>query len=178
MKFYESRHMVLRRARKSVFPFVGVLILTATTMSGQSACDLDGNGTTNVVDVNRAVGMVIGSIPCTANVEGPLTCTIVTVQRVVNVVLGQPCVTYTSSQPRAVLLTWLPVTGAVGYNMYRSASPTSGYTKVNASLTTTATFTDSSVQLGQTYYYEVTAVDAFGVESDYSDSTTAVLPVT
>jgi len=61
-------------------------------------------------------------------------------------------------------------TTVVGYKMYRSeqsgsyTSPISG-----SSALTTAAFTDSTVQSGHTYYYVVTAVNASGVESPYSN---------
>jgi len=37
-------------------------------------------------------------------------------------------------------------------------------------------YTDSTVQSGQTYYYVTTAVDAAGLESSYSSQVHAVIP--
>jgi len=39
-----------------------------------------------------------------------------------------------------------------------------------------ASFTDSNVQTGQTYYYVATAVDASGNESVYSNEVPAIVP--
>jgi fibronectin type 3 domain-containing protein len=38
------------------------------------------------------------------------------------------------------------------------------------------TYTDSSVQAGQTYFYVTTAVDGAGKESAFSNQTQAVIP--
>jgi chitinase len=54
-----------------------------------SACDVNGDGVVNVVDVQLEVNMALGLSPCT-NPSG--TCTVVSVQRVVNAALGGSCV--------------------------------------------------------------------------------------
>jgi len=55
-----------------------------------------------------------------------------------------------------------------GYNVYRSTTQGSGYTKRNTSLLSTSDYTDNSVHNGITYYYVVTAVDTSSNESDDS----------
>ena len=153
------------------------LLLSNLASAQTGACDLDLSGGTNVVDVNRAVSMALGTLPCTASVEGPNLCTIVTVQRVVNAALGQPCVTYNSGT-QTVTVSWIPSTsvGAVGSNVYRATTPTGAFTKLNSAVATATSFTDTNVQLGQTYYYVLTAVDASGNESGYSSPVSAVIP--
>jgi hypothetical protein len=54
-----------------------------------SPCDVNGDGVTNVADVQLEVNMALGINPCT-NASG--TCTVVSVQRVVNAALGGQCV--------------------------------------------------------------------------------------
>jgi Abnormal spindle-like microcephaly-assoc'd, ASPM-SPD-2-Hydin/Transmembrane protein 131-like N-terminal len=77
----------------------------------------------------------------------------------------------------AVALNWGASSSAVaGYNIYRSSVSGSSYAKVNSSLVGGASFTDSSVQTGQTYYYVATAVDAGGNESVYSNEVPAIVP--
>lgn len=169
-----------RWTRKVLTQAIVLAFAASTSMYAQSsACDLDSSGSVNVVDVTSAVNMALGVSTCTANVEGPLTCTVVTVQRVVNAALGQTCVTYNSST-HTVTVNWTASTsaGVVGYNIYRKLSTASSFTKINTSVVTGLTFTDSSVQLGQTYYYVVTSVDASGNESAYSNQATAVIPAT
>lgn len=153
------------------------LLCSAASFAQSSACDLDSSGSTNVVDVTRAVNMALGTTACTANVEGPSTCTVITVQRVVNAALGQPCVTYNAGT-RSVLLTWLssPSAGVAGYNVYRRVGSTGTFTKINTSTVTSLAFTDRSVSLGTTYQYAVTAIDALGNESSLSTAATAVIP--
>jgi hypothetical protein len=76
-----------------------------------------------------------------------------------------------SAGAESVTLAWDPSAEPhIGYNVYRSdrsgvftALPLNG-----TSVVTTTSFTDSSVQNSQTYYYAVTAVSAGGLESAYS----------
>lgn len=74
-------------------------------------------------------------------------------------------------------LTWAASTSAVsGYNVYRSTASGTGYAKLNSGLVVGATYNDTTVANGITYYYVVTAVDSSGVESVYSNQATAVVP--
>ncbi len=74
-------------------------------------------------------------------------------------------------------LTWNASTSTVaGYNVYRSTVSGSGYTKINSSLITTLTYTDSTVQSGTTYFYVTTAVDSSGSESANSNEVIAAIP--
>jgi hypothetical protein len=77
----------------------------------------------------------------------------------------------------SVALSWNASTSTVsGYNVYRSTTSGGGYAKVNASLVSALSYTDSVVQNGTTYYYVTTAVDALGNESTYSNEISAVIP--
>jgi Abnormal spindle-like microcephaly-assoc'd, ASPM-SPD-2-Hydin len=62
-----------------------------------------------------------------------------------------------------------------GYNVYRAGVSGGPYAAV-VSASSGTTFVDGSVQSGQTYYYVVTAVDASGTESAYSNQVQAVIP--
>ncbi|MEW5807147.1 MAG: C25 family cysteine peptidase [Acidobacteriota bacterium] len=59
-----------------------------------------------------------------------------------------------------------------GYNVYRTTDLTKEYTKVNSSLIYGTSYTDTSVTNMTTYYYAITAVDAEGFESAYSNFNT------
>jgi hypothetical protein len=81
------------------------------------------------------------------------------------------------SGTHAVTLSWRANTSAVaGYNVYRGAAPKGPYTKINSALNSTATYTDASVQPGQTYFYMTTAVDKKGRESKFSNQVQVTLP--
>ena len=64
----------------------------------------------------------------------------------------------------------------IGYNVYRGTVSGGPYAKLDASLVSTKTYDDASVQSGQTYYYVVTAVDSQNVESAYSAPVSASIP--
>ena len=76
----------------------------------------------------------------------------------------------------SVDLTWNGASTVVGYNVYRGSQSGGPYTKINSALNASTTYTDSSVQAGQTYYYVTTAVDSSGAESSYSSEVQAPVP--
>jgi fibronectin type 3 domain-containing protein len=81
-----------------------------------------------------------------------------------------------ASPSSSVTLTWNASTSAVaGYNAYRGNVSGGPYTRLNSSLVTGLTYTDYSVQAGQTYFYVATAVNANGVESVYSNQVQATV---
>jgi hypothetical protein len=71
-------------------------------------------------------------------------------------------------------LSWDVDSGAVSYSVYRA--PSGGSYALQASAITGTAYTDSTVISGQTYLYAVTATDASGQESGYSNIATAVIP--
>jgi Abnormal spindle-like microcephaly-assoc'd, ASPM-SPD-2-Hydin/Immunoglobulin domain/Immunoglobulin I-set domain len=76
-----------------------------------------------------------------------------------------------------VALTWSPSTSTVtGYNTYSSAQSGGPYTKLTGTPVAATSYTDSSVQAGQTYYFVVTSVDAGNMESAYSAEVSALVP--
>jgi len=56
-----------------------------------SPCDLNGDGTVNVLDVQLMVSQAIGTTACTNKLDGGATCDVIDVQRVVNAALGAAC---------------------------------------------------------------------------------------
>jgi rhamnogalacturonan endolyase len=63
-----------------------------------------------------------------------------------------------------IVLSWSPVSGAVGYILWRSTGPTGPFNYV-MSITET-TYTDSGVTTNNSYYYEVAAVNTGGVSTN------------
>jgi len=74
-----------------------------------------------------------------------------------------------------ISLTWNDNTEAdlVGYNVYRSLRPGSGYIRLNPRILTSSQYLDTGAANCITYYYVVSAVDTFGYESAYSDQVSA-----
>jgi hypothetical protein len=65
-----------------------------------------------------------------------------------------------------------------GYNVYRSTTSGSGYSKLNAASVLNSEYTDNTAAGGQTYYYVVTAVDTSLNESDESNEVFVEIPET
>jgi fibronectin type 3 domain-containing protein len=159
-------------------PFLFVLICSTLMSSAPmwaqaNACDLNGDGKVTSADVDVATSMALGTTACTANIVGSGVCNVVVVQRVVNAVSSGTCVTGTTPN-HSVTLNWSASSGASGYNVYRGTTSGS-YTKITSAAVTTTSYTDSSVQAGQTYYYVATAVNGTG-ESGYSNQASAAIP--
>lgn len=66
-------------------------------------------------------------------------------------------------------LAWNAAADAVGYNVYRSPLSGGGWVKVNGDPLGGLAFTDTTVENTRLYYYVVTALDAAGNESAYSN---------
>src|SRR5262249_3592786 len=77
----------------------------------------------------------------------------------------------------SIALTWGASTSAIaGYNVYRSTVSGGTSSRLNSTLVLGVSFSDTSVQSGQTYYYTATSVNASGSESAYSNEVPAVVP--
>jgi hypothetical protein len=97
---------------------------------------------------------------------------------VVSSATNSPLIVSLNGSSNADVLSWDPSTSSVvGYNVYRGTQSGGPYTtKINSSLITSTTFTDTAVQTGQTLFYVITAVDSSNVESDYSNQISATVP--
>jgi autotransporter-associated beta strand protein len=71
---------------------------------------------------------------------------------------------FSGSAKTNIVLNWSPVSGAVGYIVWRSSGPTGPFNYV-MSITET-TYTDSGVTTNSSYYYEVAAVNSGGVSTN------------
>jgi hypothetical protein len=83
----------------------------------------------------------------------------------------------TATALHSVILSWnaSQSSNLAYYNLYRGIVSGGPYPVVT-SVGLVTTYTDSNVQAGETYYYVVTAVDASGSESPYSNEASATLP--
>lgn len=147
------------------------------SVPGGGPCDINQDGEVNAVDVQLVADMSLNLMACTANIQGAGVCNANVVQEVVNSALGGSCLAV-SPHLHSAALAWTESksTTLVGYNVYRGTLPGGPYKKVNRSLVSDTTFTDTTVQSGQTYYYVSTTVDVTGDESSYSNQMKAVVP--
>jgi len=86
--------------------------------------------------------------------EGPSSASVT-----VTTTLATPTVTVGTVTSNSVTISWTSVTGATGYNVYRSLTSSGTYDPVSVATptTTTTTYTDSGRLTGTTYYYKVAA---------------------
>jgi hypothetical protein len=69
-------------------------------------------------------------------------------------------------------------TDLAGYNIYRSTTSGSGYTKLNDTMIVNSEYLDNTTVAGTTYYYKVKAVDTSWNESNDSSEVSVAIPVT
>jgi hypothetical protein len=84
----------------------------------------------------------------------------------------------TGVNSHSVALSWTGSTSpnVAGYNIYSGSVSGGPYTKLNSSLVAGTSYSDQTVQAGQTYYFVATAVDSNNNESTYSNQAQAVVP--
>jgi hypothetical protein len=89
---------------------------------------------------------------------------------------GSATVTVTSSTgiQHNVALSWTDPDSGVTFNLYRSLTSGSSYTKIQSGIVVKSV-SDNTVLSGHTYYYVVTAFDGTN-ESSYSNQVAAVIP--
>ncbi len=76
-----------------------------------------------------------------------------------------------------VQLSWSgAVSGVTGFNTYSSTVSGGPYVKMTSTPLSSPSFTDTSVQTGQTYYYVVTAINSSSQESGFSGEVMAIVP--
>ena len=68
----------------------------------------------------------------------------------------------------SVNLMWNASSDVAGYNVYRSATSSGSYSKINSTLDANTAYTDTSVVSGNTYFYAATSVNSSGEESSLS----------
>src|SRR5262249_9322823 len=136
-------------------------------LSGAGAVTLSPNQSTSVSVqfAPKTAGAASGSVSIASNASGsPATVTL----------------SGTGVAPQiqhSIALTWGASTSTVaGYNVYRSTVSGGSYSRLNSTIVVGVSFSDPSVQSGQTYYYTATSVNASGSESAYSNEVTAVVP--
>lgn len=85
-----------------------------------------------------------------------------------------------STSQHSVTLTWSPSTSSdvIGYFVYRRTGSTGGFAKVQGTVDSATSFTDSNVADGQTYFYVVTSVAAGDAESTFSSQVEVTIPST
>ena len=133
-------------------------------------CDVNNDGSMSIQDVQLAINMDLDLLSCTLNLAGSGTCNVVAVQRIINADLGLPCVTGPGVTAHSVSMSWTASASSnvAGYNVYRGAAAAGPFTKMNSNLVAGTTYSDTTVQPGQTYYYVLTTVDSSNNESQYS----------
>ena len=136
------------------------------TVSGGSNATLtpDKSVTISVNFSASGEGKAQGQVSVSSNASNPLLTIAITATGVV-----QPA-------QHTVNLSWQPSTSSVaGYHVYRG-STVENLSRLTGTADTATTYSDSSVQNGQTYVYAVSSVDSKNAESAQSDPITVTIP--
>lgn len=85
--------------------------------------------------------------------------------------------TTSPATPPSVKLSWnASANFVVGYHVYRGSASGGPYSRLSGSAVTALGYEDGTVQAGNRYYYVVSALDASGDESAYSNEAAANVP--
>jgi hypothetical protein len=76
----------------------------------------------------------------------------------------------------SVSLAWDTTAEVVGYNIYRASQSGGPYAKINSVIDASTTYSDTSVQAGQNYFYVTTSVSSTGTQSSYSNEIQVAIP--
>lgn len=131
-----------------------IVLFCQTGWSQSASCDVNNDGSVNVLDVQLITNMEIaaaGFTTCTANIGGALGCSDSARLVVIKAALGQGC--------HFVNLSWgaSTSTGVTGYNIYRGTTPGGeSSTPLNTGGPVSGTaFTDTTAVSGTKYYYVI-----------------------
>ena len=134
-----------------------------------------GVGSGTVISAGQTAVLIVQFAPTAAgSVSGGITVT----SNASNASVTIPVTGTGVAVAHTVVLQWQASTssGVIGYNVYRSTVSGGPYTNIVTSPVPTASYTDSSVSSGTTYYYVVTAVASNGSESAYSSEVSITVP--
>jgi hypothetical protein len=122
--------------------------------------------TVNVAFLPVAAGLITGQLSVSSNATSGGTLVI--------------ALSATGAIPYLVDLAWVPPATSTdpvaGYNVYRTTGGNATYQMLNSAVNLASTYTDSTVQDGQTYAYYVTSVDSSGIESTPSNIFNVTIP--
>jgi hypothetical protein len=151
---------------------VSSVIVSAVTVSG-AGFSLGQLTTPFTLAANQSAPLAISFAP---TASGSATGTLTIASNAQNGTLTVPLTG--AGVSHSVTLSWSDTDSQIsGYNVYRSTISGGPYSGINSTLVATTNYTDQTVIAGSTYFYVVTAVDTSGVESGYSNETTAVIPI-
>src|ERR1039457_6261308 len=85
--------IVMYKTLAALVASLSLLSPTAIHAQALNACDLNGDGAVNALDVLLATNMVLSLARCTANVIGAEVCNMVMNQGVIDAVVSGTCVT-------------------------------------------------------------------------------------
>ncbi|HVM47852.1 MAG TPA: glycosyl hydrolase, partial [Candidatus Acidoferrum sp.] len=163
------------------------------TAPGQRTFNVTLNGVTALssFDIYAAAGAqnkaVIREAYGTANSSGQLPIQFTTVKdnaqiNGIEVLQPKPLVPTglaAAADSAQVALTWAPCPGAASYNVYRSSASGGPYTLISASGTVTEiSYSDYTAAHGTTWYYVITAVNAYGESGQSSEVSAALICAT
>jgi hypothetical protein len=83
-----------------------------------------------------------------------------------------------SATQASVSLRWTATANALGYYVFRGSKSGGPYSQLSSSVISTASYVDSTVQRGQSYFYVVTSLNTDRVQSSYSNQAEVSIPST
>jgi Abnormal spindle-like microcephaly-assoc'd, ASPM-SPD-2-Hydin len=142
-----------------------------------SGAGFSASGGSNVtLAPNQSVSVSVSFDPMTkGSLSGTLT--VSSNAPAVTITLGGTGMQSVQAANHSVGLTWsASASPVIGYFVYRRTGTSGTFSRLDSSVDTSTSFTDSNVTDGATYFYVVTAVSAGDVESQFSTEVSVTIP--
>ncbi|HZL36658.1 MAG TPA: fibronectin type III domain-containing protein [Tepidisphaeraceae bacterium] len=134
--------------------------LSGAALAGLAVTSHNSGRLTTAAFSNLSIEAVVSAGNVVANTISPATINAPAISP--SVVPSQPAGANALWEGSAVTVSWLPVSGAVTYNVYRGTTAGGeGATPLVTGLAANG-YSDKAVTVGQTYYYEISAVNPSG----------------
>jgi len=160
--------------QSGVLTATGASVTVSSASSSNSQFTIGGIGLPLTIASGQSVPFTVTFSPL---VSGAVSGNLSFVSNASTSTVGETVSGTGQAQQHKVSLSWSPSTSSIaGYNVYRGTTSGGPYARISPSVDTVTTYADSTVQSGQTYYYVTTSVASSGMESKYSNETTAQIP--
>lgn len=163
-----------------IFALLALLVVSFCIAQQDRTCDINGEGETNEADVSLLQSMILGTMPCAANVIGENTCNVLALQRVVYATLYNRCITDLNTS--SVSLMWdyedkLSIAGG-GYRVYGGVQSRTYGSPLVVTDPEQTFYTVEGLPEGLSWFFAVTAFNEQMNESGQSNEVDTFLPET
>jgi Abnormal spindle-like microcephaly-assoc'd, ASPM-SPD-2-Hydin len=170
-----TQQVVLKNGGNSSISVTGANISVSGANAVGSGLTVAGLSGSITLASNQTATLTVTFGPTTA---GSISGTITITSTAANVSVTVPVTGTGVASTHAANLQWQASNsvGVIGYDIYRSTVSGGSYTKITSSPISGTSYSDTNVTAGVQYFYAVTAINADGTQSGYSNQVATTIP--